>query len=581
MRVHYRNSRRWVAPSYRHYRVWVMSIAWYVVGLAVLVSPLGAHPDFPYNWESYTAWHVFGTWVDRFEPSDAFALTDGLMTDSGHGPLVGVPVWIGFHLGGVGLAAMRWSVMLVAALAIPLTWLVGRRLVGDAAALLATALLAISPVWLLYGRTATLVGVSVVPALLTVAVLLHVLESRGRRLLWLMTLQVLLVSGAYAYAPIRFLWPLSLGLIALSLVRGPARWWWFAALVITLVTLPLGLAGIVHTTATDTSVLEAIAGYYNARGEQILALNEHPENYAYYLKDDGDTDGTRGELAWRLVQQNTADLGRLLLDHDTAPALTHYYNPKGQPVGRLYPRILFPFLALGVATSLWKSLARRRREDLVLLTMASGFTLPILLTSKVHIGRLVFALPLLFLLVAMGTTTCVAVLCWLINRAHGRVRLTPMISVGLTAALGTMLVGGMAGSLHEENRLRDLSSRDAHVVMMLETMAHWPQAVAGVALITDDAPVFEAVAVSGYRLMLDSQYRFIDLSIENARPIQHGEIPLYYGSLLDRMQSGAIPHYCSNIYLVAPAAEVSFLQSMTEFAHDSCSGSLRHARLPR
>ncbi len=105
-----------------------MPIGLYALAALLLTVRIGEHPGFAYNWESYTAWRYFTFWEgpDR-TVADVLALTDGLMTDSGQGPLVGLPVWVGFALGGVGLAAMRLPVALLAAGAVPLLWLVGRR----------------------------------------------------------------------------------------------------------------------------------------------------------------------------------------------------------------------------------------------------------------------------------------------------------------------------------------------------------------------------------------------------------------------------------------------------------------------
>lgn len=389
----------------------------YVAAALVLFSPLGNHPTFPYNWESYTAWHVFSSWFDEFRPHDIFTITDGLMTDSGQGPLIGLPIWAAFKLFGVGLTEMRAPVTLMAAAAVPLLWLVGRKIAGPQAALLAATLFALSPVWLLYGRTATLVGVSVVPALLTVYVLLRMFDYDRHWLRNLGVLQLLLIVGAYGYAPIRFLWPLSLGLIGLQLVRGHNRQKALLALVVTLCVLPIALTMIGTWTAPGVSTIDRLVGYYNARGEQVLSLNENPTNYSYYLDgmERGEEPVTDENLALKLLQQNTEDMLRLLFDRDTAPALSHYYNPTGQPVGRLYPGIFAPFLILGIAVSIGRFVKQKRPEYLVLLVMAAGFTFPMLLTSRVHIGRLIFALPLMFLLVAIGAI-------WLATLVHNQLK---------------------------------------------------------------------------------------------------------------------------------------------------------------
>lgn len=572
--------------------MWATTVSWYIVGLALLTSPLGGHPAFPYNWESYTAWHVFNSWMDGVSASDVLALTDGLMTDSGRGPLIGVPAWIGFQLAGVGLTSLRVPVMLVAALAVPLTWIVGQRLVGAPAAVLATALFALSPVWLLYGRTATVVGVSLVPALLTVYALWRALEVDGglRWLAWLVALQALLVSGAYGYAPIRFLWPLGLGLIGIEAVRGPRRRWPLMALAITALALPGTLVGIAQTTTPDAPVLATVTGYYNARGEQLLALNRDSGNYSYYLRPtaaeaagDG-VRGTPGELARRLIRQNAGDLVRLLLDQDTAPALTHYYNPKGQPLGRLYPGLLTPFLGLGTMVSGCRALFRGRREDIMLLAMAGGFTLPMLMTSRVHIGRLIFAVPFLFLLVAVGAVASVNVLRRIADGVSPPAKRGSLLFAMLLGVVGLVLVTAMIESLWEEERMTVSPARNERVVQALQVLAPTAALTSGVALVTGDATQAEteSITVASYRLMLDRTYQFVDLMATDATESsadRDGTITLYYGGLLDRLRPSGGPHLCSNVYLVSRAAKGEFLSTLRALPA-ACRDSIRYSLLP-
>ncbi len=61
---------------------------------------------------------------------------------------------------------MRFPIVLISALAVPLTWLFGRRLYSDAVGITAALLVLTSQVFLLYGRTGTVVGMSIGPALI-------------------------------------------------------------------------------------------------------------------------------------------------------------------------------------------------------------------------------------------------------------------------------------------------------------------------------------------------------------------------------------------------------------------------------
>src|SRR5215211_3810390 len=145
------------APAIARWQSLVLPTVLFLFGVALLLFRLGQHPNYAYNWESYTSWRFF-TWWDN--PSTSiFELNDGLMTDSGASPLIAPIVWVGFKALGVSILAMRLPVALVTALALPLTWVVGRRLVGDRAAVLAAVMLGLLPSFLIYGRTATNVGI--------------------------------------------------------------------------------------------------------------------------------------------------------------------------------------------------------------------------------------------------------------------------------------------------------------------------------------------------------------------------------------------------------------------------------------
>ncbi len=216
---------RQLALQWQRVGDWPALAALYLIAVAALLLPwpFGTHPTWAYNWEGYTAWRWETYWAAPAGPVvEIWAPTDGLMTDSGQGPLVGLPVAIGTAVAGVELHAMRLPVSLLAALSVPVLWLLGRRLCGAGPATLATLLLATSPVFLLYGRTATLVGVSLLPLLLSALALVRVLDA-GKDDGWRWRREGLmagsLLLGIYAYAPVRLLWPLAVGLLTLAAVR--------------------------------------------------------------------------------------------------------------------------------------------------------------------------------------------------------------------------------------------------------------------------------------------------------------------------------------------------------------------------
>jgi 4-amino-4-deoxy-L-arabinose transferase-like glycosyltransferase len=576
-------------------KVQAMAAAWsdhltgvglYLLSAAVLLYRIGDWPPYAYNWETYTAWRFFKFW-DRPSP-DIFRLTEGLMTDSGQSPLVALPVWLGFQAGGVSLTSMRVSVALVAALAVPLCWLVGRQLAGHRQGVLAAVLLALTPSFLLYGRSATLVGISLVPALAGIYVLVRYL-SRPDNPRWLAALQCLLLVGAYGYAPVRFLWPLSLLLISMQLaVRRGRRKALLAGLAVTALFLPLAVSVLFYNAKPDFAGI--INSYYYARGEQVAALNTDPRAYADYIRlspeeqqqiQQGKLPGTPTDLMLRLIAQNAGDYARLLLNVDTRPTITDHWNAHG----RLYVGVLVPFFIVGLGLVLWRALRRRLHslQEQTLLIMFFGLSLPILLTSRVHVGRLIFSLPLLMIITACGYIWVVHLLAAHIARWWpGKERLGLSRYVAATAPLILIAVTGL--STWVDYTVRPSPTREAQVTALLKDRL--PEVVpgAGVALVDDDSAYVEGEVIfaGAYRLELDGAYRFVNLSEGHTPPLDPNDSrpPLYFGGVLSRLrQPDSMPHLCDNIYLITPVVEAQFADMLAR--HDTiCRRPIRYYLLP-
>jgi 4-amino-4-deoxy-L-arabinose transferase-like glycosyltransferase len=233
--------------------------------------------------------------------------------------------------------------------------------------------MALTPAYLLYARTATLVGLSVSAALATTLLLFRVLQRPGS---WwaLVGLQLFLALNTYGYAPLRFLWPLSLALLAWELCWRRREWRWFApALLVTTLVLPVLITATrpaVRGASPDSrQPLKALEFYYNAGGEQIQKMNRRVDNYEPFLRDapprgaDGTYQVSKLDAARQLVGQNAADFANLLLDRGTAPALPAYWKPQG----RLYSGLLVPFFLLGLGRVGWR--CWRNLPDRVLLAL--------------------------------------------------------------------------------------------------------------------------------------------------------------------------------------------------------------------
>ena len=244
-------------------------LALYALALLAILAPtpFGSHPPWAYNWEGYAAWRWETFWTAPAGPTlQILAPTDGLMTDSGQGPLIGLPVALGVALSGFDLHAMRVPVEVLAALSVPLLWLLGRRVVGTGPGTLAALLLAVSPAFLFYGRTATLVGASLVPLLLSALALARVLEpGLPHRWLWRRegALAASMLLGIYAYAPVRLVWPLALVAVGLAAWRNRARRGvLLRCLLLSLLIVPvavLALSGSHHRSQRQYPQCEAIS----------------------------------------------------------------------------------------------------------------------------------------------------------------------------------------------------------------------------------------------------------------------------------------------------------------------------------
>jgi 4-amino-4-deoxy-L-arabinose transferase-like glycosyltransferase len=561
---------------------WPALTALYLLATVLLLLPwpFGAHPDWAYNWEGYTAWRWASYWEPPTGPAvEIWAPTDGLMTDSGQGPLVGVPVAIGIALAGVGLEAMRVPVALLAAVAVPVLWLLGRRLFGPGPATLAALLLATSPVFLLYGRTATLVGASLPPLLLSALALARVLDAgAGDGWRWRREglLAGSLVLGIYAYAPVRLLWPLAIGLLAVAAIRHRARRSVLlrAALLCVLV-VPAATMALEAVAAPEPDPLAAAMSYFHARGEQLVAMSDDPAAANEYLRA-GDAVASGWDAAVRLVGQNAADLARLLLDRDTTPPPVDYWNERG----RFWPWFFLPFAVIAAITTVrqWPHGPDCRSGMVLPLALFLGLALPLLLTSRVHIGRLLPALPLALLLVAAGSWIVAGWIGELVRHAADEeLAVTRWIAPVLAGAL--LVPAAVTARVDMETPLS--ATRES---LTAATMADWREDArerGGAVLVEDPAlgDDIERVHAATYRLDLDGVYRFVDIgrvgatsdSVADARPA------LFWRGALEALRAGEIPHPCQRLWFVAPEIAGEFFAA---WQTAGCAGAPDSVILP-
>lgn len=570
-----RLSGRATAASWQRIGVAPLLLALYGIALVALLSPFpfGQLPAWAYNWEGYTAWRWSTFWEDPAQRTLAiWAPSDGLMTDSGQGPLLGLPLSLSIALGGYNLDAMRLPTMLLAALAVPLLWLCGRRMVGNGPAVLAALLLALSPAFLFYGRTATLVGVSLVPLLLTVLALARVLDA-GSDMRWRWLREGALVAsmllGIFAYAPVRLLWPLSLLVLACAALISPAR---RGALLLTMLlcalAVPLTLMGLQVITQPQPEPVAAAAGYFHARGEQLVAMREDPSEARDFVRTPEDTARSGRDAAVVLVRQNAADLGRLLLDRGANPVLTDYWNE----TGRFWPWFFLPFAAAGACLVAVRG-ARGWLPRALPLLLTLGLALPLLLTTRVHIGRLLPALPFALLLVAAGAWVCGEGLAALVQRLGGGAArwATPLLA-------GALLLPAAAGARADLTVPLD-PPREEQSVVAMTTWLEQARERGGAVLVEDPnlGDDIERVHAATYRLGLDPYFRLVDLAQSGAADSGDDRPPLYWHGALGALQAGTIAQPCQRLWFVAPEISTAFYAAWQQAG---CTGAPDSVILP-
>ena len=591
-------------------------VALYLLAAGLLLFDLNRHPNFTYNWENNT---LRGLYPFVEQPSLApFKLLEGLMTDSGQSPWVVLPAWAGFGLGGPSLLWLRVPVALIAALAVPLVYFVGRRTKDEGrrtkdegrwtvddgrrsftfvlrpssfVPAVSALLLALSPVYLLYGRTATVVGVSLVPALLTVLALLGVLRRPD---LWWRPVALLgtLALGAYGYAPLRFLWPMCVSLLLLEAFlsrRERARKRRLvASAALLVVAMPAFITALDFDHGHD--LVASVGYYYAGRGEHIANLLANAEEYERLVGADGKSVAPPTEhMAWDLLAKNAADMANLFLDRGTAPALIDFWNPHG----RLMPWWLMPLLAVGLLVAGWRGLRREAYRWRVLVLVFLGFTLPMLLTSQVHIGRLIFAVPFICLFAALGLSTiayCVLrVADFLAQRREGRIswpdRPPSTVHRPPSVLPAAVLVVAVAWSTWKDYTIVVPPTYEEMVTRILRArVGEAAERGGGLALVmgTDERLTLEEINSQHYRLMLRDSYHFYNLATGDVDVRRPGDTrpALYIGGLMDRLKEPEkVPGYCENIYYIAPDLLEKF-EELIESHTEMCPEPVLYKKLP-
>lgn len=544
-------------------------LALYVFSASLLLVKLGQHPGYTQNWEAYTTWRFFAWWD---HPSiKIFDVNDGVMLTAGSSPLLAPFIWITFKLFGVGMFALRLPSALISAFAAPLTFVVGRRFISPRAGLLAAVLLALLPSFLVYGRTATNAGLSLVPALLTLYCLGRAL-TEPRQWRWFALLQILFIVSVYAYTPVRMLWPISVGLIATELfLHKGERCRLVIGLATSVVVLPLFL--IFFDGLPSHAPVKAVRNYYVAHGETLLNIRENPQNYKYWLKLTPDEQaagrvfGSDNELMWRFIKQNATNVTNLLLDRQTNRALIDFWNPHG----RLYFNFLVPFFLIGMIKSLLGFF--RRVEDRILQACFWVWCASLLIVSVVNISRLVFMFPIICIFIASGLFTVVDVVSPRLSVAKA-----PWLPRAVSAGAAVILMLATARATWNDYKGPPTIFAGSSVVSQLGANAPAIASSGGSAVLVrpPGSMEIEEIDVSSYRVLLDDDYDFVDISTgAPSAATSSGKPAVQYGQVIGLLaHPESLPTYCANTYFVEHDALESF-NEVTAAAADRCGHYLR------
>jgi 4-amino-4-deoxy-L-arabinose transferase-like glycosyltransferase len=551
----------------------LIPIALFLFSAAILLFKLGQHPGYTQNWEVYTTWRFFAWWD---HPSmNIFDVNDGVMLTAGSSPLLAPFIWLSFKLFGVGMFALRLPGALISAVAAPLTFVVGRRFISPRVGLLAALLLALLPSFLVYGRTATNAGLSLVPALITLYCLLRALKE-PRQWKWFAFLQVMFIISMYAYTPIRTLWPISIALIAVEILFHKCERWRLAiGLAVTIVALPLVL--MFFDSLPGHSPVETVRTYYVAHGETALTIRSNPQNYKYYLKltpeeaAAGRVFGSDNQLLWRFIKQNATNVINLLFDRHTSRALIDFWNPHG----RLYFAFLVPFFLLGMGKSILGIFSRV--EDRILQACFWGLFSSLLFVSVVNISRLVYMFPIICFFIASGLFTIVDIVSSRLKMVKAS-----WLPQAISVSAASLLIIATARATWIDYRGAPTIFAGSFLVAHLDADAASISTKGGSAVYIK--PIgsleIEQLDASSYRVLLDDTYRFVDISPGASTSTGTPDKPAFiYGQVIGLLeQPDSIPTYCANIYYVEPDALESF-NKLTATAVAQCGQPLHYIEI--
>jgi 4-amino-4-deoxy-L-arabinose transferase-like glycosyltransferase len=367
-------------------------LALILLGSFVLLFKINSYPKSLYNWEHYTVWRIFireQVETQEIIPS-YFKIDDGLISTSGDSPFVGGVIQIISNLFGMELGIIRIWPVFTSIVSLVIFYLLAKRFSNNRTASLACLFLLGSQAYLFYSRTATNIIISLPFFLITIYLLIRVTDKKTPFYIYL-SLAAILFINSYLYATIRFLLPLSIIIVIIKNIYyfnkkkfpNKARRKNIATIIL-LGSLSL-LAFYFLLSDSDFLFKRQILNYYNGRGEHVGKA----------LKEAKNLDKVGFDNVSNYVLNNSLKFTKLYLNIETKAIMTDYWNNRGQIINSM----LVPFFLLGIIKTTIKF---KKNKNYLLLIWFCLMSFPIILTSNVHVARLFFSLPAMYIMTADG-----------------------------------------------------------------------------------------------------------------------------------------------------------------------------------
>ncbi len=376
----------------RNYSLLLLSLFIGIFVGCLLFYNLNYYPPTLYNWENYPVWNIFQQKFNEptISMTSYFQKADGLMTESGISPIVGLPMYLIATNFDHTLEALRIWPATLTLIGVLVFLLFISKVFGKKIGVLATILLGTSQGFLLYGRTATNVAPTLLAESVTVAIIYYFLLKPKSLNLFLCTIAIT-ISNYFFYAPIRFFTPILLFSIARYLFLHVTQLVNKNDVVIKhsdkfKLLLTGGLISILILISYFSKSL--FLNYFHARGEQMFASITQQASSTYHIENPA-----------KQLSVNGIHYLKLLFSIDSKPVIIDYGNHYGQMIHRA----LVPFFILGFIVIVRECKKKNGKYQLLIYWFLLT-SLPILLTNNVHIGRLFLHLSPLYVIVAVGAS---------------------------------------------------------------------------------------------------------------------------------------------------------------------------------